>query len=170
MNDKRLGQAELLGIQECCQRAATRGGALFAVVVHVEHKHGAVERELAARTAVAVSQTIYLKTTSLLRINHCTCYSSDRLHLTRRDRALRCCASAIASSDAVQRLCTLDLCARATLCLDALFNTPLALNTRFEDHAGVVTLHDTGHGVFQLVDQMRRVPSPLFLSFASAFL
>jgi len=104
MNDKRLGQAELLGIQECCQRAATRGGALFAVVVHVEHKHGAVERELAARTAVAVSQTIYLKTTSLLRINHCTCYSSDRLHLTRRDRALRCCASAIASSDAVQRL------------------------------------------------------------------
>jgi len=78
-------------------------------------------------------------------------------HLRRRDRALHCCASTVASSDAVQRLCTLDLCARVTLCLDALFNTPLALSTRFEDNAGVVTLYDTGHGVFQLVQPIRRV-------------
>jgi len=102
-------------------------------------------------------QTIYLKTTSLLRSNHCTCYSSDRLHLTRGDRALCCCASTVTLSDGVQRLCTLDLCARATLCLDALFNTPLALNTRVEDNVGVVTLHDTGHGVFQLIEQIRCV-------------
>jgi len=28
---------------------------------------------------------------------------------------------------------------------------------RFEDIAGAVTLHDTGHGVFQLVEHIRRV-------------
>jgi len=41
--------------------------------------------------------------------------------------------------------------------LHAHFNTPLASHMRFEDIAGAVTLHDTGHGVFQLVEHIRRV-------------
>jgi len=110
-----------------------------------------------------------LKTRSLLRSNHCTRYSPDRLHLRRRDRALRCCASTVALSDAVQRLCSLDLCARATLCLDALFTTPLALHTRFEDNACVVTLDDTGHGVFQLVEQIRCVGGEIRVFVAKGF-